>query len=90
MSSFKSSQSACDCSRILVTSRLLLLRDCGSFRALGCGGDGTIGWILQEADKLGVVNVSVLLFLFQPLKIFSSVTLGIHVASTRRASIGHW
>lgn len=36
---------------------LLLLRDCGSFRALGCGGDGTIGWILQEADKLGVTNL---------------------------------
>ena len=41
-------------------SRLLLLRDCGSFRALGCGGDGTIGWILQEADKLGVTNVCLL------------------------------
>ena len=25
---------------------------------MGCGGDGTIGWILQEADKLGVTNVS--------------------------------
>ncbi len=44
-------------SHITVLHSLLLLRDCGSFRAVGCGGDGTIGWILQEADKLGVVNV---------------------------------
>jgi hypothetical protein len=29
----------------------------GPFRALGCGGDGTIGWILQEADKLGLKDM---------------------------------
>eukprot|EP00052_Salpingoeca_macrocollata_P015685 m.125202 g.125202 ORF g.125202 m.125202 type:complete len:1071 (-) comp19772_c0_seq1:251-3463(-) len=33
---------------------LAVFRPLGSFRALGCGGDGTIGWILQEADKLGI------------------------------------
>eukprot|EP00051_Salpingoeca_urceolata_P018864 m.268602 g.268602 ORF g.268602 m.268602 type:complete len:1147 (+) comp19295_c0_seq3:772-4212(+) len=33
---------------------LMLLRKQENFRALGCGGDGTFGWILQEADKLGI------------------------------------
>eukprot|EP00053_Salpingoeca_punica_P019233 m.193166 g.193166 ORF g.193166 m.193166 type:complete len:1123 (-) comp17594_c0_seq1:472-3840(-) len=33
---------------------LRMFRSCPSFRALGCGGDGTIGWILQEADRLGM------------------------------------
>ena len=32
------------------------MRDNGLTRALGCGGDGTIGWILHEADKLGLTN----------------------------------
>lgn len=33
---------------------LKMLQDRPSFRALGCGGDGTIGWILHEADKLHI------------------------------------
>lgn len=36
---------------------LELMKHQESFRALGCGGDGTIGWILQEADKRGITNV---------------------------------
>ena len=35
---------------------LRLLQDRPSFRALGCGGDGTIGWVLHEADKLNIRN----------------------------------
>eukprot|EP00049_Salpingoeca_infusionum_P025570 m.20299 g.20299 ORF g.20299 m.20299 type:complete len:1179 (-) comp8139_c0_seq1:214-3750(-) len=35
---------------------LKLLQDRKTFRALGCGGDGTIGWILHEADKLDIRN----------------------------------
>ncbi|EGD77063.1 hypothetical protein PTSG_07403 [Salpingoeca rosetta] len=35
---------------------LRMLQDRPSFRALGCGGDGTIGWILHEADKLNIRN----------------------------------
>lgn len=35
---------------------LALLKHTQTFRALGCGGDGTIGWILQEADKMGIHN----------------------------------
>lgn len=33
---------------------LRLLKEASSFRALACGGDGTVGWVLQEADKLGI------------------------------------
>ena len=35
----------------------MMLNHEGPFRALGCGGDGTIGWILQEADKLGLKDM---------------------------------
>eukprot|EP00043_Microstomoeca_roanoka_P015699 m.157587 g.157587 ORF g.157587 m.157587 type:complete len:1060 (+) comp16311_c3_seq1:114-3293(+) len=37
-------------------SGLRMLQDRPTFRALGCGGDGTIGWILHEADKLNIRN----------------------------------
>lgn len=40
---------------------LSLLKSCDSFRVVGCGGDGTIGWILQEADKLGIRHVRLVL-----------------------------
>lgn len=33
-----------------------LMKGLPSFRAIGCGGDGTIGWILQEADRKQLQN----------------------------------
>eukprot|EP00911_Craspedida_sp_UC1_P000971 UC1_evm2s726 len=36
---------------------LKLLSDLRSFRALACGGDGTVGWILQEADHLDITGL---------------------------------
>eukprot|EP00118_Oscarella_pearsei_P006053 m.27659 g.27659 ORF g.27659 m.27659 type:complete len:1297 (+) comp30246_c0_seq2:58-3948(+) len=35
---------------------LRLFQSFESFRILVCGGDGSIGWVLTELDKLGIVN----------------------------------
>lgn len=34
--------------------RLRLFQNFESFRVLVCGGDGSIGWVLNEIDKMGL------------------------------------
>lgn len=35
-------------------SRLRLFQKFVTFRILVCGGDGSVGWVLSELDKLGL------------------------------------
>ena len=34
-----------------------MVRNSESFRALVCGGDGTVGWVLREMDNAGLSQV---------------------------------
>ena len=38
----------------LLVFRLRLYQNFESFRVLVCGGDGSIGWVLNEIDKQGL------------------------------------
>jgi diacylglycerol kinase (ATP) len=46
-----------DLSKSGPTPGLDLIMGAENVRAVACGGDGTVGWVLQEAEKRGVTNL---------------------------------
>lgn len=43
-----------NCPFILMCSRLRLFRHFDPFRILVCSGDGSVGWVLSEIDRLNL------------------------------------
>ena len=57
------------CLFVCVTDRLRLFRHFDPFRILICSGDGSIGWVLSEIDKLHM-DVSAVPLFFLPFSLF--------------------
>ena len=55
---------------LMLCVRLRLFQNFESFRVLVCGGDGSVGWVLTEIDKLDL-HKQVLFLLPQQLSAFS-------------------